>query len=54
MVAPAAVFTVKPEFVFVFNKTLFLIGFTLKSTERALLLIKKRTRDFQNSPPFER
>ena len=26
---------------FVFNKTLFLVGFTLKSTERALLLIKK-------------
>ena len=41
MVAPAAAFTVKFEFVFVFNKTLFLEGFTLKSTERALLLIKK-------------
>ena len=26
----------------------------LKSTERAWILLKNGTRDFQNSPPFER
>ena len=35
-------------------KTLFLRGFTLKLTERAQVLLKNSTRDFQNSPPFER
>ena len=33
---------------------LFLRGFILKPTERALVLLKDGTRDFQNSPPFER
>ena len=35
-------------------KTLFLRGFILKPTERAEVLLKHGTRDFQNSPPFER
>ena len=34
--------------------TIFLRGFILLPTERAKLLLKKRTRDFQNSPLFER
>ena len=29
-------------------------GFILKPTERAQVLLKNGTRDFQNSPPFER
>ena len=33
---------------------LFLRGFILKPTERAYVLLKNGTRDFQNSPPFER
>ena len=33
---------------------LFLRGFILKPTERAYILLKNGTRDFQNSPPFER
>ena len=32
----------------------FLGGFILKPTERAYILLKKGTRDFQNRPPFER
>ena len=28
--------------------------FILKSTERAKILLKNGTRDFQNDPPFER
>ena len=32
----------------------FLRGFIFKSTERAQVLLKNGTRDFQNSPPFER
>ena len=32
----------------------FLGGFMLKPTERAYILLKKGTRDFQNRPPFER
>ena len=35
-------------------KTLFLRGFVLKPTERAQILLKSGTRNFQNSPPFER
>ena len=35
-------------------KTLFLRGFILKPTERALVLLKNCTRDIQNSPRFER
>ena len=35
-------------------KTLFLRGFILKPTERAEVLLKNGTRDFQNSPLFER
>ena len=33
---------------------LFLRGFVLKPTERAKVLFRNGTRDFQNSPPFER
>ena len=33
---------------------LFLRGFILKPTERAYVLLKKATRDFPNSLPFER
>ena len=40
--------------VFVLTKTLFLRGFILKPTERAYVLLKNCTRDFQNSPPLER
>ena len=32
---------------------LFLRGFILKPRERAKVLLKNGTRDFQNSPPFE-
>ena len=35
-------------------KTLFLIVFILKLVERASVLLKNGTRDFQNSPPLER
>ena len=35
------------------QKMLFLRSFILKSTERAQILLKSGTRDFQNSPPFE-
>ena len=35
-------------------RTLFLRGFILKPTERALILLKIGTRDFQNIPPFGR
>ena len=33
---------------------LFLRDFILRPTERAYVLLKNGTRDFQNSPPFER
>ena len=33
---------------------LFLRGFILKPTERASILLKNGTRDFQNNPPFKR
>ena len=33
---------------------LFLRGIILKPTEREQVLLKNVTRDFQNSPPFER
>ena len=36
------------------SKTLFLGVFILKPTERAQILLKNCTRDFQNTPPFER
>ena len=36
------------------RKTLCLRCFILKSTGRAWILLKNTTRDFQNSPPFER
>ena len=32
----------------------FLRGFILRLTERAWVLLKNGTRDFQNTPPFER
>ena len=47
-------FAPKLELVFVHSKTLFLRIFILKPTERAYVLLKNGTRDFQNSPPFER
>ena len=52
----SACFTVKFGLVFVLTiwKTLFLRGFVFKPTERALVFLKNGTRDFQNSPPFER
>ena len=51
----SAIFTVRFGLVFVltFEKA-FLRGFILKSTERAQVLLKIGSRDFQNSPPFER
>ena len=36
------------------GKTLFYKGFILKPPERAWVLPKNGTRDFQNSPPFKR
>ena len=36
------------------NGCSFLEGFILKPTERAQVLLKNGTRDFQNSPPIER
>ena len=52
----SASFTAKFGLVFVLTiwKTLFLRGFIFKPTERALVLLKNGTRDFLNSPPFER
>ena len=35
-------------------KTLFLRSFILKSKKKAKVLVTNSTRDFQNSPPFER
>ena len=35
-------------------KTLCFRGFILKPPERKSILLKNGTRDFQNSPPFER
>ena len=35
-------------------KTIFIRGFILKPSDRVYVLLKKRTRDFRNSPPFER
>ena len=48
----SASFAAKLELVFVL--ILFLSGSILKPTERAKVLLKMGTRDFQNSPPFER
>ena len=36
------------------RKLLFLIGFILKTAERAQVLLQNGTRDFQNSAPLER
>ena len=36
------------------SKTIFLRVFILKPTEREYVLLKNCSRDFQNSPPFER
>ena len=48
-------FAAKSGLVFVLHwKTLFLRGFILRPAERAQVLLKKGTMDFQNSPPFER
>ena len=48
-------FTAKLELVFVLTfENAFLRVFILKPTERAQFLLKNGTRDFQNSPPFER
>ena len=35
-------------------KAIFIRGFILKPSDRVYVLLKKRTRDFRNSPPFER
>ena len=51
MVAFSASFTAKFELVFVLK---FRKRFILKPTERAYVLLKNYTRDFQNSPSFER
>ena len=53
LLLPAS-FSAKFVLVFVHWKTLFLRGFILKPTERTKALLKNGTRDFQNSPPFER
>ena len=50
----SASFTAKFGSVFVLTKTLFLRDFIFKSTERASVLLKNGTRDFQNSHPFKR
>ena len=50
-----ASFMAKFELVFVLTmENDFFRGFILKPTERAQVLLKNGTRDFQNSPPFER
>ena len=57
MVAPSSKFYGKVWVGFCLNtgkRTLFLKGFILKPTERALVFLKIVTRDFQNSPPFDR
>ena len=51
----SAIFTVRFGLVFVLTfENAFLRGFILKSTERAQVLLKIGSRDFQNNPPFER
>ena len=52
----SAIFMAKFELAFVLKhqKMLFLRGFIFKPTERAQVLLKNGTRDFQNSLPFER
>ena len=48
-------FTAKFELVFVLTQeNAFFRGFILKSTEIAWAVLKSGTRDFQNSPQFER
>ena len=48
--------SVAAKFGFVFVLTLenAVRGFVIKPTERAYVLLKNGTRDFQNSPPFAR
>ena len=36
------------------KKRIFIRSFILKPSDRVYILLKKRTRDFRNSPPFER
>ena len=51
----SASFTAKFGLIFVLTwKTLFLRGFILKPIENVQVPLKSGTRDFQNSPPFER
>ena len=55
MVALLASFTVKLGLLFVLVlENAFLRGFIFKSTEKAQVLLKNGTRDFQNNPMFER
>ena len=56
MVAPFSKFTAKFGLVFVLTleNAVFLRGFIFKRTERAQVLPKDGTMDFQNSPLFER
>ena len=52
---PSASFTANCGFVFVLTlENAFFGGFILKPTERVSVLLKSGSRDFQNSPPFER
>ena len=44
----------KNEWLLLHCKAIFLTGFILKPTERAYILLKSGTRDFQNNLPFER
>ena len=51
----SATFTEKVELVFVLTqKNILLRGFILNPIERSQILVKNGSRDFQNSPPFER
>ena len=55
MAAPFSKFTAKFGLVFVLTlENAFSRGFILKPTERAKVLLKNSTRDFQDSSPFER
>ena len=55
MVALLASFTVKLGLLFVLVlENAFLRGFIFKPTEKAQVLLKNGTRDFQNNPMFER
>ena len=54
MIAPFRSFTAKFELDFLNTGKRFLRGTILKPTETAYVLLKNGTRDFQNSPSFNR